>query len=248
MSGDDLIAAQRLVRRLPVGESVGAAILALVRSARSRPRSGERQWPDILGSRPAREPSADAGGARPRPCLTGVTRRRSTTCLNSPTGAQAPHGADLCSARGRRDDRQHHFTTEFAHRVTNCRTHRSEAESEAVRAAVGKSRKLAGRLPRLSWKRAASPRPSFTVCMAAAAPDRAKNFWQYGASSTASRRSNIDWRRSARDDHLYVRLARMGSLAHHLAVGRPLASMDFNSHLTEWSKARPRAGRVLCAR
>ncbi|MBK5960991.1 AAA family ATPase [Rhodoplanes elegans] len=34
MSADDLIAAQRLVRRLPVGESVVEAILALVRSAR----------------------------------------------------------------------------------------------------------------------------------------------------------------------------------------------------------------------
>ncbi len=34
MSGEDLIAAQRLVRRLPVGESVVEAILTLVRSAR----------------------------------------------------------------------------------------------------------------------------------------------------------------------------------------------------------------------
>jgi MoxR-like ATPase len=34
MSADDLVAAQRLVRRLPVGESVVEAILALVRSAR----------------------------------------------------------------------------------------------------------------------------------------------------------------------------------------------------------------------
>jgi MoxR-like ATPase len=34
MSAEDLIAAQRLVRRLPVGESVVEAILTLVRSAR----------------------------------------------------------------------------------------------------------------------------------------------------------------------------------------------------------------------
>ena len=34
MKADELIAAQRLVRRLPVGESVVEAILALVRSAR----------------------------------------------------------------------------------------------------------------------------------------------------------------------------------------------------------------------
>ena len=41
MSGDDLIAAQRLVRRLPVGESVVDAILRLVRSARPGPEGGD---------------------------------------------------------------------------------------------------------------------------------------------------------------------------------------------------------------
>jgi len=41
MNAEDLMAAQRLVRRLPVGESVVAAILALVRSARPGPDGGE---------------------------------------------------------------------------------------------------------------------------------------------------------------------------------------------------------------
>jgi MoxR-like ATPase len=41
MSADDLIAAQRLVRRLPVGESVVESILALVRSARPGEEAGE---------------------------------------------------------------------------------------------------------------------------------------------------------------------------------------------------------------
>jgi MoxR-like ATPase len=41
MSADDLMAAQRLVRRLPVGESVVEAILALVRSARPGPEGGD---------------------------------------------------------------------------------------------------------------------------------------------------------------------------------------------------------------
>jgi MoxR-like ATPase len=41
MSADELIAAQRLVRRLPVGESVVDAILALVRSARPGPEGGD---------------------------------------------------------------------------------------------------------------------------------------------------------------------------------------------------------------
>jgi MoxR-like ATPase len=41
MTVDDLIAAQRLVRRLPVGDSVVEAILSLVRSARPGPDSGD---------------------------------------------------------------------------------------------------------------------------------------------------------------------------------------------------------------
>ena len=41
MTSDELIAAQRLVRRLPVGESVVSAILSLVRSARPGPETGE---------------------------------------------------------------------------------------------------------------------------------------------------------------------------------------------------------------
>ena len=41
MSAEELIAAQRLVRRLPVGESVVEAILGLVRSARPGPETGD---------------------------------------------------------------------------------------------------------------------------------------------------------------------------------------------------------------
>ena len=41
MTADDLMAAQRLVRRIPVGESVVDAILSLVRSARPGPEGGE---------------------------------------------------------------------------------------------------------------------------------------------------------------------------------------------------------------
>jgi MoxR-like ATPase len=41
MTADDLLAAQRLVRRLPVGESVVEAILSLVRSARPGPDAGD---------------------------------------------------------------------------------------------------------------------------------------------------------------------------------------------------------------
>ena len=41
MQADSLIAAQRLVRRLPVGDSIVEAILSLVRSARPGPEGGD---------------------------------------------------------------------------------------------------------------------------------------------------------------------------------------------------------------
>jgi MoxR-like ATPase len=41
MTAEDLMSAQRLVRRLPVSESVVEAILALVRSARPGPEGGD---------------------------------------------------------------------------------------------------------------------------------------------------------------------------------------------------------------
>jgi MoxR-like ATPase len=52
MSADDLLAAQRLVRRLPVGESVIEAILTLVRSARPGPEAGELAKPIAWGPSP----------------------------------------------------------------------------------------------------------------------------------------------------------------------------------------------------
>ena len=44
MTVDDLVAAQRLVRRLPVGESVVEAILTLVRSARPGAEGPEQAY------------------------------------------------------------------------------------------------------------------------------------------------------------------------------------------------------------
>jgi uncharacterized protein (DUF58 family) len=82
---------------------------------------------------------------------------------------------------------------------------RSEAESEAVRAAVGKSRKLAGRVPRLILE---ARRVASTVIHGLHGRRRAgpgENFWQYRRFVNGEPASNIDWRRSARDDHLYVR-------------------------------------------
>ena len=113
---------------------------------------------------------------------------------------------------------------------------RSEAESDAVRAAVGKSRKLAARVPRLILE---ARRVASTIIHGLHGRRRAgpgENFWQYRRFTNGEPSNTVDWRRSARDDHLYVR-EREWEASHTiwLWVDRS-PSMDFNSHLTEWSK------------
>ncbi len=102
LSGAELMAIQALVRRMPVGEAVVEAILKLVRVAPPRRGERRRRRADRLGSRPARQPGADADGARPRAArrpLRALARRRGGA---GRSGAAAPHGGDLRRAGRRR--------------------------------------------------------------------------------------------------------------------------------------------------
>ncbi|HEY0235216.1 MAG TPA: DUF58 domain-containing protein [Afipia sp.] len=109
-------------------------------------------------------------------------------------------------------------------------------QNEAVDAAVGKSRMLAARLPRLILE---ARRIAATVIHGLHGRRRAgtgENFWQYRHFMNGEPSHNVDWRRSARDDNLYVR-EREWESSHTIWIWIDRsASMDFNSHLTEWSK------------
>ena len=105
MTAEDLMAAQRLVRRL-AGRRIRrrgdphAGALGAAGAGRRRRRKADR-----LGAEPAREPGADARGARPRAARRpprALDRRRHRSRR---AGAQAPHGADLHCARRRRKHR-----------------------------------------------------------------------------------------------------------------------------------------------
>ncbi len=113
---------------------------------------------------------------------------------------------------------------------------RSDSENEAVRAAIGKSRKLAARIPRLILE---ARRVAATVIHGFHGRRRAgpgENFWQYRHFVSGEPSQNIDWRRSARDDHLYVR-EREWEASHTIWIwGDRSPSMDFTSALSEWSK------------
>ena len=117
MTSDDLIAAQRLVRRLPVGELVVEAILKLVRSARPGPEAGDIGKLISWGPGP-RASQALMLAVRARALLEG----RFAPSIDDVTRTgrarpQAPHGADLRRARGRRNRSERDRAAESAHRI-----------------------------------------------------------------------------------------------------------------------------------
>jgi uncharacterized protein (DUF58 family) len=78
-------------------------------------------------------------------------------------------------------------------------------EIEAVRRADGESRSLADSMPRLVLE---ARRIAASVTHGLHGRRRAgtgENFWQYRRFVSGEASQNVDWRRSARDDHLYVR-------------------------------------------
>jgi uncharacterized protein (DUF58 family) len=82
---------------------------------------------------------------------------------------------------------------------------RSYPEVPTIGRAVGESRTLADSMPRLILE---ARRVAATVIHGLHGRRRAgpgENFWQYRRFVSGEPASRVDWRRSARDDHLYVR-------------------------------------------
>jgi uncharacterized protein (DUF58 family) len=81
----------------------------------------------------------------------------------------------------------------------------SDIETSALRQAAGAARVLADTMPRLILE---ARRVAATVIHGLHGRRRAgpgENFWQYRRFMSGEPAQNVDWRRSARDDHLYVR-------------------------------------------
>jgi uncharacterized protein (DUF58 family) len=78
-------------------------------------------------------------------------------------------------------------------------------ETEATRRATGDARSLAATMPRLILE---ARRVAATIIHGLHGRRRAgtgESFWQFRRFVSGEPSSNVDWRRSARDDHLYVR-------------------------------------------
>jgi len=85
------------------------------------------------------------------------------------------------------------------------RSEQTTREIEAVRRADGESRTLAASLPRLVLE---SRRIAANIVHGLHGRRRAgvgESFWQYRRFVSGEPAQRVDWRRSARDDHLYVR-------------------------------------------
>ena len=191
MTADDLMAAQRLVRRLPVGESVVDAILTLVRSARPGPEGGEAAKLIAWGPSP-RASQALMLAVRARALLDGRLAPSIDDVLDLAEPVLKHRMALTFAARAEGEsieavDRP----PEVADRISGWRPSPSAAHP-GQRGGWTSGRRRPHAWPPAcrgsSWKRAASRRPSSTACMAAAAPGPARISGNTAASSPASRR------------------------------------------------------------
>jgi len=113
---------------------------------------------------------------------------------------------------------------------------RTFQDSVAVGRAVGAGRTLAASMPRLILE---ARRVAATVIHGLHGRRRAgpgENFWQYRRFVSGEPASRVDWRRSARDDHLYVR-EQEWEAAHTVWIWPDRSpSMNFASPLVRDSK------------
>jgi uncharacterized protein (DUF58 family) len=75
----------------------------------------------------------------------------------------------------------------------------------AVGRALGASRSLAAAMPRLILEARRVASTIIHGLHGRRRPGPGENFWQYRRFTSGEAASRVDWRRSARDDHLYVR-------------------------------------------
>src|SRR6187431_913234 len=113
-------------------------------------------------------------------------------------------------------------------------------EADATRRATGAGRSLSATMPRLILE---ARRVAATVIHGLHGRRRAgtgENFWQFRRFVSGEEARRIDWRRSARDDNLYVR-EREWEAAHTIWIWPDLSSsMVFASPLV-WETKRDRA-------
>ena len=242
MTSDELLAAQRLVRRIPVGDSVVDAILTLV--AAGRPERGAGRAPVCrLGTGAARQPGADARLPRPRAArrpLCAVDRR----CRRArPAGVAPPHGGQLRRARRGRHGRAADRRNGGAAAVISVSEDRPRLPSPGSGSGWG-PRRCAGEraLPlRIRAEQTAAALPPLLVAAERVAATVAQGvhgrrrvgqgeaFWQFRQYQPGDAAARIDWRESAKSQRLYVRETEWEAAQSVWLWRDASASMDYSS-------------------
>ena len=117
---------------------------------------------------------------------------------------------------------------------------RNARDDAPVRAATGAALRLVAAMPRLVLEARRVAASVFHGLHGRRRAGPGENFWQYRRFMSGEPASRVDWRRSARDDHLYVR-EREWEAAHTVWIWPDLSpSMEFASPLV-WETKRDRA-------
>ena len=120
-------------------------------------------------------------------------------------------------------------------------------EIRATQHASGQARSLAETMPRLILE---SRRIAATVIHGLHGRKRAgpgENFWQYRRFVSGEPARRVDWRRSARDDNLYVR-EQEWEAAHRVDLAGPLAINVVPFTTRTRVQTRSNSRHLLCAR
>src|SRR5437763_4380421 len=188
MNAEILVAAQRLVRRLPVGDSVVEAILSLVRSARPGPEGGEAGKLIAWGPGPRASQSLMLA-VRARELLDGRLAPSIDDVLVLAEPVLMHRMALTFSARaeGRTIP---DVIRQLKTRIGRCPQRPSTPAGRLQQSDVpmAKAERSPRRCRALCLKPAASPPMSFTDCMVDGAPAPAKVSGNIGASFPANRR------------------------------------------------------------
>ena len=208
MSAEELVAAQRLVRRLPVGESIIEAILDLVRAA--RPRDGAEGVADMLLWGPGpRAGQALMLAARARALIDG----RLAPSLDDVRALAKPvlqHRIALTYEARAQDQTPLTVIERLVARDLTPLMPREPASRRSPGAArargqVVEAKRLAARLTRIGLEARRIAASMVQGAHGRRRPGVGESFWQFRPFMPGEAALLVDWRRSAREERLFVR-------------------------------------------
>ncbi len=238
MTADELLAAQALIRRVPVSERVLESILSLVRGGRPESTSDDLVRRHVAWGPGPRAAQAMMLACRARALLDG----RLAPSVEDVAALAPPvlrHRMALTFWRAPREWRSRPSSTDWWSAL-------AEADGRLPSSAARQAEALGARLPALM---AAADRVAATVAQGVHGRRRVgqgDSFWQFRPFVTGDSRARIDWRQSGKSDRSFVRETEWEA-AQTVGLWRDGSeNMRWRSRATDGDK-RDRAGLLLLA-